>query len=227
MFAGLSIGFFTPRSVGDYFGRALMLESSKRFEVMGGLLVSRVSQTLVTVVMGVWVLLLFRKRLDLTGDFNFLLYICAFYFILILLLFFVRKIVIQKFMNFKRLRNVAVLFSIIKNYKGELYIRVILISILRYFSFLLQFILVAYMLDVHLEFVPFIAVVCILLLLKSVGFPLNFFSDLGARSTLAYVFFPLVGITPEVGVIIGLVVWVFNILVPSVFGSLIVWKAKW
>jgi len=225
--AGLSIGFFTPRSIGDYLGRALLLESSKRFEVLGGLLVSRVSQMLATVVMGVWGVFYLKDELTLRADFDIVLYISLAIFILILLLFFFRKVLIEKFMTFKHLRKVAQFFSIIKNYQAELYSKVLLLSVLRYATFLIQFILVALMLQIEFSFVPFVAVVCAVLLLKSVVVSFNFFSDLGMREFAAVMLFPTIGILSLDGALIGFIVWVFNVLMPSVLGSFMVLKAKW
>jgi uncharacterized membrane protein YbhN (UPF0104 family) len=227
VFAGLSIGFFTPRSVGDYLGRAMLLDSSRRFEVFGGLLVSRVSQMLATVLIGFGGVFYLREKIELSTEFNFVLYLSGMILFLIGVLFLLRKVLIQKFLNLKHLRNLANLFVIIKNYQSELYLRVLLISFARYLSFLLQFVLVALILDVSFSLIPFLAVVAVMLLLKSVVVSFNFFSDLGMRELGALMLFPLIGISAIEGVSISLVVWVFNVLAPSVLGSFIVWKAKW
>ena len=225
--AGLSFGFFTPRSIGDYFGRALLLESSKRFNVLGGLLVSRISQMLATLLIGVWGALYLKDEIAIRTDLNLILYFSAAIFILILIVFVFRKNLIDKFLTFKHLRSVVEFFSIIKNYQPELYSKVLFLSVLRYGTFLLQFILVAWMLQINFLLVPFMAVVSTVLLLKSVVVSFNFFSDLGMRELAAVMLFPMIGILSLDGALIGIFVWVFNVLIPSFLGSLMVWKVKW
>lgn len=227
VFAGLSIGFFTPRSVGDYLGRALLLESKQRFEVFGGLLVSRVSQMLATVIVGLTGLFYLRDQIAFIQDLRLVFYLSVLFFVVILLAYFFRKQLITRFMKFKHIRNVVKLFSIIKNYKSQLYLRVFIISILRYFSFLLQFIFVALLLTIDFQLLPFLAVVSSVLLLKSVVVSFNFFSDLGMRELACMMLFPLINISLLDGVLIGVVVWGFNVLLPSIFGSFMVWKTKW
>ena len=47
------------------------------------------------------------------------------------------------------------------------------------------------------------------------------------RKAAALMLFPIIGIPSLVGVSISLVVWVFNMLIPSVLGSFMILKAKW
>ena len=51
---GLSLGFVTPRSIGEYFGRILMLKGNNRELMVGPIFLGKISQMLITLLFGTW-----------------------------------------------------------------------------------------------------------------------------------------------------------------------------
>ena len=226
VFVGLSLGFFTPRSIGDYFGRAVLLDSKDKLQILGGLLVSRLSQMLATVFSGI-LGLVYLKGYSFERDYILVFWSGIVIFVLIFMFFFFRKMIIQRMANFSKLKKIVSFIYVIRDYKNRLYWKVLILSFIRYGTFLLQFVLVSFLFKVSVDLWPFLAVVSGVLLFKSIMPSFNFFSDLGVRGVGSLMLFPLIGINSEVGVSIGLVVWVVNVLLPSLIGAILTWKIKW
>lgn len=228
VFVGLSIGFFTPRSIGDYFGRVMILSSKDRLSLVGGLFVSRVSQMLATVVFGFWgMTYLLLNGLKQSYLLSYVFALASTFIISIIVIQLFKTRLINWLLGFSRARIWVLILNLLKEYRNELLQKVVLVSLLRYITFLFQFFLAASFFNFELVVVPYLAVVCSVLLLKSVIPSFNFLSDLGVRELGAFLLFPFVGVGPLTGVSIGLMVWFFNVLLPSAIGGFLTWGVKW
>jgi hypothetical protein len=210
---GVTLGFVTPHAVGDYFGRILTTQHKERLRLIGAIFLGRISQMLTTGIFGmVGVFYLFGFKLTLLLIFVGLVAM-AFLFMLT---------------KNKRLKKVVGLYiGIITEYANKQLILLQALSVTRYVVFSLQFCLLLYIVQPQLETQLIFAGVTWIFLAKSVLPSFNFLSDLGIREYSAVYFFEQynVDVIPVIGA--SLLIWMINILLPTIAGLPFVMRLKW
>jgi hypothetical protein len=225
--AGLSLGFFTPHSIGDYAGRILLLKSEGRFNAIGAVLLGRFAQFFCTLVFGT--VGLFYFLLLYSGKFNLQMGYFSFIYGLSLLIvggvLFQRKKVIQVIK--KSSKNVLTQFyKIITCYSRSEIFKIIQISVLRYLTFLFQFVWLLYIIEVDLNLFILFAGVTWIYLSKSIIPAFNFLSDLGIREFSALLFFSLFDVNTATIVSASLFIWFINIFLPTITGAYFIFKFR-
>ena len=233
--AGLTFAFVTPHSIGDYAGRILHLHNKERATTIGPLFFGNICQMLMTVifaVVGYFYLLQSGTGLPqlIVADFSFWvfsmisivtgIFIIAFYLYIPHLL--------------KR-ENASNGVKFVKPYLKAIYsidtssmLKVLAFSCLRYLVFLIQFYLVLRSLGIIYSMLPILSSIALVYFMKSVLPSFNFLSDLGLREAAAVVFLGAAGLglqEPTV-IIASLLVWIINILLPTLVGLFSVWQIK-
>lgn len=225
---GLSFGFVTPRSVGDYFGRMLHLRSKNRSRVVGALIISRLSQLFMTLLFGGFGLIYFVSRgyftfsasMNVNFVFMFLL------FVVVILLFLFRRWIIRKVFVGTFNEKVVRLISIIKEYHNAEITLSLGLSLIRYIVFSGQFVLVLLVLGFDAKVLPTFLGVSMVYLAKSAFVSFNFLSDLGVRELAALSFLTKLSDQPEVIVTASLLIWLINILLPTIMGAILTTTIK-
>ena len=221
---GLSLGFMTPHSLGDYFGRMAHLGSSQRLASTGAMLLGRGVQFLSTLLfglVGLWYWCLVEPTSWVWGIFLFTLMA-----LMVMWLMFLRgrKYFVDLCGRFwpaaHRFVEVLSLYS-----RREIW-TVFGLSSLRYVVFASQFAFLLYWLDLPLDLLQIGAGVTWILLAKSVIPAFNFLSDLGVREFSALYFFGLLGVSPAPVLTASLSIWVLNILIPTLVGSIFITQMK-
>ncbi|WP_222933170.1 lysylphosphatidylglycerol synthase domain-containing protein [Fulvivirga aurantia] len=214
--AGLSVGFITPHGIGTYIGRVLLITSAERSKLVGSVLLGRLLQMSATLIfgsLGVYVLL---------GS-SFL----SMYLILLssLLITGIALLKLKFKTGWKWLNKLIYYIDIISTYKVKDFLNVFSLSIVRYLVFTLQFFLVLSMF-VELDALIKLAGVTWIFLAKSILPTFNFLSDLGVREVSAIYYFdnfqvPLIPVLAA-----SLLLWLINILLPTLIGTPLVMKLK-
>ncbi|PVY40135.1 lysylphosphatidylglycerol synthase domain-containing protein [Pontibacter virosus] len=226
---GLTLGFITPNRLGDYAGRVLELKSKERLEGIGAVFIGRFCQLVATVLVGTFGILYFAL----------LLYwktypaICLSVFFLLLalnaamlLLIFNARAMVALVSAVGPLRKLTKYLAIMGRYTfGEMN-RVLLLSLLRYFVFLLQFVLLLFLFEVRLNPVEYVSGVSTAFFLKSVVPSVSLLSDLGVRELSAMYVFGLLGQERLQVLSASLSLWLLNIVVPSAVGLFFVLRLK-
>ncbi|MCP4522345.1 MAG: flippase-like domain-containing protein [Cytophagales bacterium] len=223
---GLSFGFVTPRSIGDYAGRVLQLKASRRSEVVGALVVSRFAQLVATLFFGALGFIVFSCSFSLNELWTEWSYLVSFALIVLFLLttYWNRNYL---FTYLQKLKLPFIRFLlIIKSYTLEDYRKVLSYSFLRYLTFSTQFIVVMYLYGVSAPILLLFCAIALIYLTKSLVISFNFLSDLGVREASAIFFLSKLGISPSLILISSLSLWLLNIVVPTVVGAFFVLKLK-
>ena len=118
------------------------------------------------------------------------------------------------------------LIKILSGYAKKDIYRVFALSSIRYLVFAGQFTLLLYWLDLPLGLFEIFAGVTWILLAKSVIPAFNFLSDLGVREFSALYFFGLLGVAPAAVLTASLTIWLLNILIPTLVGSIFITQMK-
>lgn len=223
---GLSIGFVIPKTAGNYIGRVFQLKQKRRSEVMGALMISQMSQLTATLFfggIGLVVYTFYLKTLELiTNQTYWIVFIVT--ALCLCLLFAIKNFVLNylKTIRFSVLRFIL----IIKTYELNDYLKVFTYSFLRYFTFAIQFLLVLHLYGVETSYFLLFCGISLVYLTKSLMISFNFLSDLGVREASALFFLGQLGISQSLILVSSLTLWALNILLPTIVGTLFVWRMK-
>lgn len=223
--AGLALGFITPARAGDAVGRWINVSHEKKSSALAVFFYSSVFQTMITLLTGCTALFLLMMSFEtgLAEYGNAEIYLVIFSAISILLVFyavfsenFQTKISrINFFKNRKWTEKI--------NYSTAEKINFLLISLLRYSFFCIQFVIVLYMLNVS-DDIYFLTLNVAAIYLISFFLPSVIAGKLGVREAVAVV---VLGGNPQIDlqiVIASLIIWFFNLALPALVGSVIIYR---
>lgn len=216
--SGLSLSFITPHAIGDYAGRILMIKTHDRPRLIGALLVSRMFQMIPTLLAGVaGIYYLFGMRTT------------VFYFVacgsLVGMLLFL-KIFPARYLPQKLAGKMAYYLGIIRHFDFKVLLKTLLLSFSRYTIFLVQFYLVLHVFTEIKDMKLWLSGITWVFLAKSVLPTFNFLSDLGVREFSAIYFFENFEADIVPVVTASLVLWIINILAPTVIGMPLIYKLR-
>lgn len=214
--SGLSMAFITPHGIGDYFGRILLLQNKDRTQLIGSILLGRLMQMLATLLFGgAGIFLLFGAE------------ITSLYYVLVACL--VISLLVLKGIrlgsDIKWIRKLKYYLGLISEYSVKTLSTVLLIALFRYVVFCLQFVLALSVFSDISSILKFAGTTWIFLA-KSVLPSFNFLSDLGVREFSAVYFFDQFGAPLMPVLVASFLVWLVNILLPTIIGSPLVFRYK-
>ncbi len=239
--SGISVSIFTPNRIGEYFGRAFILEKANRVEGILITIIGSISQLLITIIFGSISLIFFIPEFfDISEYFNgyfFIGFVISVIAILASLLIF--------FFNIKILTSILESFSkkkwikfrkrikIFSQYSKKELLTVLLLSFLRYIIFALQFYILLKAFSVDVIFSQSIMIVSIIFLVMT-ALPTVTLAELGIRGSVTLYFFGLYfekhGLPIEqsnIGTILASsALWIINLAIPALLGTLFVFNLK-
>lgn len=223
---GLSIAFVIPKTAGNYIGRMFQLKHKRRSEVMGALMISQMSQLAATLFFGGIGLVVFTFYLKIPELINSQTYWIVFIgtALCLSLLFVIKGVVLNYLKNIRF--SILRFILIIKTYQLKDYLKVFTYSFLRYFTFAFQFLIVLHLYGVEASYFLLLCGISLVYLTKSLIISFNFLSDLGVREASALFFLGQLEISQPLILLSSLTLWAFNILLPTIIGTLFVWRMK-
>lgn len=224
--AGLSLGFVTPNTLGDYAARLWMLRNRDRMEAIGAIMLGRVAQLYVTLINGLLAFLYVSHRHPFLPN----LFIPALIVLLLLqasgcYVAVNRRFVLQ-LQTVRWTKPIARYFQVLTRYRPVEVFQVLGLSWLRYGVFTTQFLILLWIFGIHLPLPDLISGVGMVYLAKSVVPAFHFLSDLGVREFSALYVFSLYQAEPSAVLAATLSLWLLNILLPALSGSALVWRLK-
>jgi hypothetical protein len=226
--SGLALGFITPHAWGDYAGRIWHLKQEGRQYALGPVLMTRAAQMLVTLVAGLPGLFFLMQ----SGTSGFSLppalvnsFAIGMSVVLLLLYLWVGRwsaasqSILGKYGWYAYVRP-------LQGFSAKLSGRLLVLSALRYVVFAGQFMLLLVVFEVDLPLYMLALGVGFVYLAKSVIPAFNFLSDLGVREFSALLFFSTLDVSAALIVLASLALWLINILLPTLVGGLLIFKAR-
>jgi len=224
---GLSTGFFTPNRVGELVGRVLFLKTENRKAGVTLSVVNSLTQNIIMVLCGIPACILFftRKGESLESDitlFVWILVVCLvvsglFYFALPLLS---RRVSQNRFSS--KIISFTACLSTISRF--DLF-QIMFISLLRYVVFCVQFFLMLRFFGVRLELWQALVAIPVSYLFVTFTPSLSF-SEAAVRSSYAVLFIGVFS-GPVVAIALaGVCIWVVNMVVPMLVGSVVMVRFK-
>ena len=220
--SGLIIGNFLPRSAGDLIARIGRKNKKSKWELFGALLVNNLAQLCVTLVFGVFgVVMLSNEYLELPK--SYLLTVSGVILLMCLSLYFFRKQLIDLIGG--RFPKIFRSVKAIKSYSKKTLLTVSILSCLRYVVFTSQLMIVLYFQgNDEITFIEFLVPISLIFLTKTLIPSFNFLSDLGIRQYSHVIFLSYISVSAADATSAGLIIWLMNICIPSFIGLFFLWK---
>ncbi|MBC7892981.1 MAG: flippase-like domain-containing protein [Sphingobacteriaceae bacterium] len=226
--AGLSFGFATPANLGDYAGRLLNLNTNRRLENLGAALLGNGAQYLVTLLGGTLGYAYFQAAhvATLHPGHRLLLGVMVLSLGFGMWVGLRRETALNWLARCRWLAPVSRSLRVIGQYRAGELARVLCWASLRYAVFSLQFLLILYVFGVRLHLPDLLSSVALVFFAKTVLPSFHFLSDLGIREFTALYCFSFFPVEPAAIISATLTLWVINILVPVLVGTVFLLRLK-
>lgn len=224
---GVTMGFITPHSVGDYAARIFFLTNSERTKGIGAVFISRISQFYITLYFGTIALVFYIYNVihvqSNNLSYNSIIWFTLFNNVLFIFIFIYHQHILRYFETKRFFKKLIPYFEIIKTYSFRELNLVMSLSLLRYMVFCIQFILILIYFDIHFPLWLMLIGVTFVFFIKSV---IPTFLDLGVRETAAVFFFGVFSNNHQNIIFASLTLWILNIVVPTIVGLFLIYKIK-
>ncbi len=225
IFSGITISIFTPNRVGEFAGRIFFLEKANKIEATIKSFIGSFSQLFVTIIVGLTALFFYYKMgydnshpiLEITNWDVILFSIIICISLILFLIVFKTKI----FFFAKPVKNLNALFET----KKKQLLSVLVLSVIRYFVFSVQYYLALRVFNVHLDFATAFTLIAITFLITS-AIPTFAISEIAVRGATAVYFFSAVTNDSTAVVAASLLLWIINLAIPALIGEFFVWNLK-
>lgn len=215
VYLGFCLGFITPHGIGDYFARITSLDNNNRAKLAISLFLSRISLLLVTIILATIGIYYMLENTKLGHHYLFAYIIGC---IILLVGYFALPIVFVSFFKIRFFKKYLYFIDLIIEYTKMDLIYILALSFFRYLVFSVQFVILFYLFGIKLPVLVLFAGTTYIFLLKSVLPTFNFLGDLSIREFAALSFFTLFQILPDKVVLASLILWIINIVIPSIIG---------
>ncbi len=226
--SGIVFGLFTPNRIGEIGGRAFFLKKNNR--IKGGIAatVGSYAQMLVTLALGLVgaAYLVGFGKIKFQADIPLVLPIFLLILsVLMIVLFFKMQIFISITEYLRFSEKIIEKLKILSEYSKKNLSIVLIISMLRYFIFTIQFYLLLLLFNVHLQIIDAMATIGTTYLLINV-LPHLIIADLGIRGSVAI--FVIGQLSANVQGILSATVllWLINVILPAFAGQFFIFKHK-
>ncbi len=241
VFTGVSISFFTPNRTGEYFGRAFILDKASHVEGILITILGSMCQLFITILTGSLAALVFIPRFLSSNIFfsGYIWYGLVILVILIdlLLLFLLLNVqflsVLREKLLRSRLKKFRKYLTVFSEYRPRDMMRVIGMSFLRYLVFTTQFLLLLRIFSVAIPIFDGLIITSLIFFVMTI-IPTVTLTEPGIRNSAAIYFFGIYyshSATMPDAMMIGILsattlLWVINLVVPAVIGTLFVFRLK-
>lgn len=241
VFAGVSVSIFLPNRTGEYLGRVFILKKANRMEGVLTTIIGSISQLVITLCLGLFGFLAFYYKYfnkqgmlhDYAGA-GLILLVPVAAFVLLIMYFNMPRLtpVLGKVLR-GRWAKYAHYGEVFSRYGKADLLRVLLLSLLRYVVFSTQFYLLLALFRVHLPYTDAIILITTIYLFM-VALPTVALTEIGIRGSLSVflvsMYFQRAGMDAgpmELGIFAASsLLWLINIVIPALAGTLFVFNLK-
>lgn len=220
VFKGVAFGNLLSQGLGDYFGRVVSNQTSNRKMLSSAFLMGSIFQIAVSAFIG------FIGVFSLSELFDFPVYFLQLIPVVIVLTSIV-TIVFRTYI-FSWLNRVLPSFSsfglVFSEYTNNVLAKVFVLTILRYAVFIIQTSFLVLFLGDYVALYDLICLICVSFLVRTVIPRFNLIIDFGIRQYSLVYFLGYLNVESSLVVFIGVLIWFFNVLLPSVSGVFLLWK---
>ena len=223
VFAGICVGNLTPGRAGEFIGKIFFFKPEVRGKITFLHFVNGLTQLMITSVGGIVAILFWLiKDFSQVGAHGIVLILSALFTLVLFLLYFNIDFVIRKVSSFKLFSSLNLVDLKIER---KILNKLLALSLLRYAVFCFQYISLLLILGVNTPFSKLILPVMISFLLTS-AIPMISFIEAAIRSAIALLVFEGLIENSVLLITAATLIWVINIVIPSVIGYVILFRRK-
>lgn len=241
VFAGLTVSIFTPNRTGEFLGRVFILRKTNPWRAIFITIVGSYSQLMVTLIIGYISFVIFAHRFLINELYfsEYLFYAIAVFLGVIILLLFLLYLnvrildpVLKKLIN-SRWKKLGQYFSVFSRLDTTLLIKVFGLSLIRYFVFSLQFILLLKAFNVPVNVFQGLMLISVMYFIMT-AIPAVTLAELGIRGSVTISIFRM--FLEETGLFTEVVkfgvfsassgLWLINLALPALIGTIFVFQLR-
>lgn len=220
---GLSLGFISQADLGDLAGKMVLIKNENRKKSTGAVLLGGGLQTYISLLFGTLSLAYFMRNVFPKESFFYqiILLLCFLGILIGIVLLYFRKN-IDVFFNKVPFFSFAKPFLIVlKSYSNWEIFGVFALSCSRYLIFSLQFLIILLLFQIPLSITDLLMIIFFVFFVKTIVPSISFISDLGVRGITSLYLFEFYKISPSLVIASTFTIWVINILIPVLIGTLV------
>lgn len=218
---GVTFSLFTPSRIGEFGGRVLALNTDRKEAIVSTILGS-IAQIVVNLSLGAFGLLVYSFMYEKMDPY----FLFAFAFIYLLMVaaihfcFYNLDVVSTKFSNFSIFNKVYKYIHIIDLYSNKDFLRLEILSAIRYFIYCLQFVLLLKFFGFQLSIFVAMILVASIFFIQTIN-PFNIaLIDFGFRGNVAVYFLASFTNNPIAIIATTITLWFINLIIPAIIGGI-------
>lgn len=225
VYSGLCLGNFAPGRATEFLGKILYFSDENKSRVTLLHFIGGMIQLSITLALGLWALI--HKAGELPDDLSWLVKALPVLSILLFLLFSLAILRVNSLMNYisKLVARRKNLVPHHYNYPASLWLKLFMYSILRYLVFSVQFLLVLMCFAPDISLKGILPGIALYFMLSSV-LPMIPVLEAAMRAALAVLVLGQSGLSVIVLSLAALLIWIMNIVIPSLIGYLILLRMQ-
>ena len=218
---GVTFSLFTPSRIGEFGGRVFALNTDRKEAIVSTILGS-IAQIVVNLSFGALGLLIYSFLYEKMDTY----FLFAFIFIYVLMVaaihfcFYNLDVVSTKFSNFSIFKKVYKYIHIIDLYSNKDFLRLEILSAVRYGIYCLQFVLLLKFFGFQLPFFTAMILVAAIFFVQTIN-PINIaLLDFGFRGNVAAYFLAVFAPNPIAIIATTITLWFINLIIPAIIGGI-------
>ena len=228
MLIGLSGGILVPYSIGEYIGRNIPFKDKPAVDVTLTTLLDNLCHLFVIIFFGSFSALIFIQDYYEVSFYLIIpitIILLALYYSLFAIIVNTNfgNLIKSKLGRYKFFTKYFESSSVLGGFSREMFIKIILISVLLFFCYTFQFALLLSAFSHQSNFLQFQWIGILVIFSKTV-IPAISFGDLGIREGASVFFAAQIGLTAAVGFNASIFLFFINVLFPAVIGALLMLK---
>lgn len=227
LFHGFTGAPFTPYRIGEYFGRAVIFKEKPMLQIAAATFVDKFFNLLAVCFFGSISTILFMhyhyQINEIVSISLFIVVFTLFYFVVRLLLNekLWQNIFTEWFKKIIRFKSILELIRSLKKLDKNYLTMMIIISVLFYFCYINQFVLLMFAFSGNGNYLTFLWAAVMVMFVK-VFIPSITLGELGVRETAAVYFLTLLSYEGSAGFNSSMSLYIINILIPALIGLLLI-----
>lgn len=232
IFSGVSFSITTPNRMGEYFGRMLYMDEGKRLKVISLTILGSISQLIITILFGFLGLLILKvdidklnlpgwlqwvKNVGIAGGMIGFIFLTVFYFRIGWLVRWIDKI--------PAIKKYIWLINELENTHTTLLMRLLSISMLRYFVFTTQYFLLFRFFGVDINWWQGFWAIAIVFFIMAIIPSIELFEVVGKTVVTQEIFTIFSANILAIG-FVPATIWFINLVIPATIGSLLILGIK-
>lgn len=222
---GVAVSVITPNRIGEYMGRILYLRNVHKIQGITVTIIGSFAQLIVTGFLGLVGLIYYIIKVQHSMWLTILLVSSILLCVVLTYIYFNLNKLLEWTDGIVFLKKIKIYLEIVKRFNQQQLIKILLVSTARYIVYTIQFILLLKLFLVEINFITLLFTIWLIFWAMAIV-PTIAIAEIGIRGETALFFLAPLSAN-HLGVVSStLMLWLINLIIPSLIGCLFVYKMK-